>query len=274
MIRAIDIHFSYPSGVEALQGVSIKIRDGEFVALMGENGAGKTTLVKHFNGLLKPTRGEVFVDGRNTKELSVAELSRKVGLVFQNPDHQLFCESVENEIAFSLRNFGFDEATVSKRVKWALNFLDLVRYRKTSPFMLSGGERKRVVLASVLAWDPKIVILDEPTIGQDYHQKEKLLHFIRQLNAQDKTVIIVTHDVEFVVDCNPRVVLISRGQIVGDSTAKEVLTDRVVVEKASLVLPQITKLFYQLRGLGLPRNVMDVDEAERLLAGLVRRSGA
>jgi len=274
MIRAMDIHFSYLFGVEVLQGVSIEIGDGEFVALMGENGAGKTTLVKHFNGLLKPTRGDVFVDGRNTRELSVAELSRKVGLVFQNPDHQLFCESVENEIAFSLRNFGFDEATVSKRVKWALNFLDLVRYRKTSPFMLSGGERKRVVLASVLAWDPEIVILDEPTIGQDYHQKEKLLHFIRQLNAQGKTVIIVTHDVEFVVDCNPRVVLISHGRIVGDSSAKEVLTDRVVVKKASLVLPQITKLFYQLRGLGLPRNVMDVDEAERLLVGLVRRSDA
>jgi len=273
MIRAVDIYFTYPSGVEALRGLSIEIRDGEFVAIMGENGAGKTTLVRHFNGLLKPTRGDVFVDGHNTKELSVAELSRKVGLVFQNPDHQLFCESVENEIAYGLRNFGFDEATISKRVEWALNFLDLLRYRKTSPFMLSGGERKRVVLSSVLAWDPEIVIMDEPTIGQDYRQKEKLLHFVRQLNAQGKTVVIVTHDIEFVVDCSPRVVLISQGRIVGDGIANKVLTDQRVVEKASLVLPQITKLFYQLGDLGLPRNVMATDEAEKLLEGLVKGSG-
>jgi len=273
MIKTVDVHFTYPSGVKALQGISIEIMDGEFVAIMGENGAGKTTLVKHFNGLLKPTKGDVFVDGRNTKELSVAELSRKVGLVFQNPDHQLFCESVENEVAFGMRNFGLDETTISKRVEWALNFLGLARYRKASPFMLSGGERKRVVLSSVLAWDPKIVILDEPTIGQDFRQKEKLLHFIRQLNAQGKTVIIVTHDVEFVVDCNPRVVLMSHGRVVKDGAARDVLTDEMAVKRASLILPQITKLFRELKEFDLPRNVMQVDEAEKLLIRLMERAG-
>ncbi|MGB9684715.1 MAG: energy-coupling factor ABC transporter ATP-binding protein, partial [Candidatus Bathyarchaeales archaeon] len=153
MIEVQDVYFTYPSGVEALKGVSLTIQDGEFVAIMGENGAGKTTLVKHFNGLLKPTRGKVLVDGVETTKVSVATLARKVGFVFQNPDHQLFSETVEEEIAFALKNFGFSSDIIEKRVTWALNLLGLAQYRKTSPFMLSGGERKRVALASVLAWD-------------------------------------------------------------------------------------------------------------------------
>ena len=119
MIEVDNLFYRYPSGVEALRGVSLEIRRGEFLAIMGKNGAGKTTLVKHFNGLLKPTSGSVKVDGVDTRELSVAELSRKVGLVFQNPDHQLFCETVEEEISFALKNFGFDEETIEKRVEWA-----------------------------------------------------------------------------------------------------------------------------------------------------------
>ena len=186
---------------DRLRGVSLEIADGEFVAIMGQNGAGKTTLVKHFNGLLKPMKGRVLIDGVDTREVSVAKLSRKVGFVFQNPDHQLFSETVNDEISFALKNFGFDEKIIRKRVDWALNLLNLTRYRKVSPFMLSGGERKRVVLASVLAWNPEILILDEPTIGQDSHQKEKLRQFIIQMNQQGKTVLIVTHDIEFVVDC-------------------------------------------------------------------------
>ncbi|HDI12316.1 MAG TPA: ABC transporter ATP-binding protein, partial [Candidatus Bathyarchaeota archaeon] len=196
MIEVRNVYFTYPNGVEALKEVSLHIDRGEFVAIMGQNGAGKTTLVKHFNGLLKPTKGEVLVDGVNTKEVSVATLARKVGYVFQNPDHQLFCETVEKEIAFALKNFGFDEELIKKRVDWALNLLGLSQYRESSPFMLSGGERKRLALASVLAWDPEVVILDEPTIGQDYAQKEKLRQFILQLKAQGKTVVIVTHDIE------------------------------------------------------------------------------
>ncbi|MGB9134353.1 MAG: ABC transporter ATP-binding protein [Candidatus Bathyarchaeia archaeon] len=139
MIEAKDVYFTYPSGVEALKGVSLAIRDGEFVAIMGQNGAGKTTLVKQFNGLLKPTKGEVLVDSVSTRDASVARLSRNVGFVFQNPDSQLFCETVEEEVAFALRNFGFKETTLKKRITWALNLLGLAEYRKTSPFMLSGG---------------------------------------------------------------------------------------------------------------------------------------
>jgi energy-coupling factor transport system ATP-binding protein len=265
MIEVKDVSFTYPTGVQALKGVSLTIGDGEFVAVMGQNGAGKTTLVKQFNGLLKPTRGEVLVDEVSTRDVSVAKLARKVGFVFQNPDHQLFSETVEEEIAFALRNFGFDQATVEKRVTWALNLLDLTEYRKTSPFMLSGGERKRVALASVLAWDPSVVILDEPTIGQDHRQKENLRQFIVQLNDQGKTVVVVTHDVEFVAECNPRVVLMTDGQVIADGEAKKILTDTTLALRASIVPPQITQIFLGLGEFGLPTDVIDVSEAKRIL---------
>jgi len=265
VIEVKDMHFKYPSGVEALRGVTLTIPNGDFVAVMGQNGAGKTTLVKHFNGLLKPTKGDVLIDGVNTRDVSIAKLARNVGFVFQNPDHQLFCETVEEEVAFALRNFGFEKDIISKRVTWALNLLALTQYRQTSPFMLSGGERKRVALASVLAWDPKIVILDEPTIGQDHQQKEKLRQFIIQLREQKKTIVIVTHDVEFVAECNPRVVLMTEGKIVADGNADKILTDRDVVAKASIVPPQIAQIFMQLADLGLPTNVIDVYEARKIL---------
>jgi len=265
LIKVENVYFTYPNGVEALKGVSLEISDGEFVAIMGQNGAGKTTLVKHFNGLLKPTRGRVLVDGVDTREASVATLARKVGFVFQNPDHQLFSETVEDEIAFALKNFGFDEKTIEERIEWALNLLDLTRYRKTSPFMLSGGEKKRVALASVLAWNPKILVLDEPTIGQDRNQKEKLRQFIVQMKQQERTIVIVTHDIEFVVECKPRVVLMADGRIVADGPAREVLTDPDAIAKTSLLLPEITQVFLNLNDLGFPRNVIDVYEARDII---------
>jgi len=270
VIEVKDVRFIYPTGVEALRGVSLTIRDGEFVAIMGSNGAGKTTLVKHFNGLLKPTKGDILVDGVNTRKESIAHLARRVGFVFQNPDHQLFCETAEEEIAFALKNFGFDEATVGTRANWALNLLDIEQYRQTSPFMLSGGERKRLALASVLAWDPKVVVLDEPTIGQDFEQKEKLRQFIVQLNAQGKTVVVVTHDVEFVADCAPRVVLMAEGKIVADGEAKEILTNKELAFKASIVPPQITQILLGLADFGLPTDIIDVHEAGKLLLSFLK----
>jgi len=269
VIEVKDLYFTYPTDVEALRGITLTVDDGEFLAIMGQNGAGKTTLVKHFNGLLKPTRGEVVVDGVSTRKVSVAQLARKVGFVFQNPDHQLFCETVEEEVAFALRNFGFEENAIKKRVDWALNLLDVAQYRQTSPFMLSGGERKRVALASVLAWDPQVVILDEPTIGQDHRQKEKLRQYIIQLNAQKKTVIVVTHDVEFVAECNPHVVLMTEGKIVAEGLAEEILTNQKLVAQASIVSPQIAQIFLGLADLGLPTNVIDVHEARRILLVLL-----
>jgi energy-coupling factor transport system ATP-binding protein len=265
MIEVRDLYYTYPSGVEALRGISMIIHDGEFVAIMGENGAGKTTLVKHFNGLLKPTRGYVFVDGVETRKVSVAKLSRTVGLVFQNPDHQLFSETVEEEIAFGLRNFGFGKSEISERVSWALKALGLEKYRSVSPFLLSGGERKRVALAAVLAWDPKVIVLDEPTIGQDYAQKDKLRQFVLNVNSEGRTVVMVTHDVEFVADCAPRVILMSRGKIIGDGKAAEVLANTELLLKASIMPPQLTQLLFQLSDYGLPRNVLSLYEVKKLI---------
>ena len=269
MIRINDLYFTYPNGVEALNGVSLEVQDGEFLAIMGQNGAGKTTLVKHINGLLKPSRGTVLVDDLETTKASVATLARKVGYVFQNPDHQLFSETVEEEVSFALRNFGYDQHAIDERVTWALNLLDLTEYRKVSPFMLSGGERKRVALASVLAWDPKIVILDEPTIGQDAQQKERLRQFIVQLNRQGKTVIIVTNDIEFVAECKPRVVLMLEGMVLAEGEAEKILTDRELVDKASVVLPQIAQLFTDLKGRGFPVEVIDVFDAAKIILGRI-----
>jgi len=265
VIEVENVHFSYPNKVEALKGVSIKIKDGEFVAIMGQNGAGKSTLVKHFNGLLKPSIGTVRADGVETTKTSVATLARNVGFVFQNPDHQLFSETVEDEISFALKNFRFDPKVIENRVTWALNLLSLTQYRKTSPFLLSGGERKRVALASVLAWDPKTLILDEPTIGQDHEQKEILRQFILQLQTQGKTVVIVTHDVEFVAESNPRVVLMKEGKIVADGAGRDILTDSALLEISFIVLPQIAQLFMKLSSLGFPKNIIDIYEAKEII---------
>jgi energy-coupling factor transport system ATP-binding protein len=269
VIDAKELYFTYPNGVEALKGISTIIRDGEFVAIMGQNGAGKTTLVKHFNGLLKPTKGQVIVDGVDAGKVSVATLARNVGFVFQNPDHQLFSETVEQEIAFALRNFGFKEDVIENRVTWALNLLGLTEYRKTSPFMLSGGERKRVALASILAWDPKTLILDEPTIGQDYQQKEKLRQFILQMRTQERTIIMVTHDVEFVAECNPRVLLMREGKIIADGEAKNILTNPGILNSASIVPPQIAQIFLELADQmpspKLPTTIIDLYEAREAI---------
>jgi energy-coupling factor transport system ATP-binding protein len=268
LIRVEGLTFAYPNGVQVLKDFSLTIHAGEFIAIMGENGAGKTTLVKHLNGLLRPQAGIITLEDTDIADLSVAALARKVGLVFQNPDDQLFSENVESEISFALDNFGFEKEVVKNRVDWSLNLLDIEKYRESSPFILSGGERKRVALASVLAWDPDVVVLDEPTIGQDYRQKEKLRHFLAQLRTQGKTIIIVTHDVEFVAECEPRIVLMAQGEIIGDGTTKEIMTDVEAMDRASVAPPMITKVFSKLSEYGLPENVVDVDEAVSLLIRL------
>ncbi|MGQ9542849.1 MAG: energy-coupling factor ABC transporter ATP-binding protein [Candidatus Bathyarchaeia archaeon] len=261
MIEVKGLHFSY-DGNEVLHNINMTVYDGEFVAIMGENGAGKTTLIKHFNGLLKPSKGEVIIDGVSTRDVTVASLSRTVGLVFQNPDHQLFSETVFDEVAFSMRNFGYAEETIRRRVNFILETLDLSYYADASPFMLSGGERKRVALASILVSDPKHIVLDEPTIGQDHQQKEKLKNFIVQMNTQGRTVIIVTHDVEFVVECQPRVILLSKGSILADGPYNDILSNGDLVRKASLVPPQIGLLMFSLRDLSFNPKILDVYQAK------------
>lgn len=227
----------------ALSDVSLTLGKGETVAIVGENGAGKTTLVRHANGLLKPTKGSVLVDGVDTRETTTATLSRKVGIAFQNPDHQLFSDSVESEVSFALRNFGFAEEEVSKRLEWALSFFGLEQYRKSSPLVLSGGEKKRLTLACILAWDPEVVVLDEPTVGQDSVQKEKLAQIFRMLQSTGKTIVIVSHDVEFLWPIQPRLVVMSGGKVVADGGTSKIMADRELLEGARVTQPQMLRLY-------------------------------
>jgi len=271
MIDVRGVHFTYPSGTQALKGVDLKIEDGEFVAIMGENGAGKTTLIKHLNGIFKPSNGKVSIDDLDTKDSTIAEISRKVGLVFQNPDHQLFSETVEEEVAFALKNFDYNQEVIDKRVTWALNLLNLENHRNESPFILSGGERKRVALAAILAWNPKVIVLDEPTIGQDYEQKERLRQLIIQLNSQGRTVIMVTHDVEFVADCEPRVILMSKGKVIADGPALEILTDIKITNSASILVPQIPSLMALLKDMGTTHKILNYHDAKNDLLEIARR---
>ncbi len=246
VVEARDVTFVHRTGVVALSDVNLTIGKGETVAIVGENGAGKTTLVRHMNGLLKPTKGTVRVDGVDTRDTTTATLSRKVGIAFQNPDHQLFSESVENEVRFAMRNFGFAEELISQRVDWALNFFGLEQYRKTSPLVLSGGEKKRLTLACILAWDPDVVILDEPTVGQDALQKEKLGQIFRMLQSTGKTIVVVSHDVEFLWPLQPRLVVMSGGKIVADGGMSAVMTQRDVLEGARVTQPQLLRLYAAL----------------------------
>jgi len=268
LIEVHDLWYSY-NEVIALRGISLKIERGEIVAIMGENGAGKTTLIKHFNGLLKPMKGYVKVFGIDTRKATVAELSRRVGLVFQNPDHQLFAETVEEEVAFALKNFGYPENVIKKRVEWALKLLDLYDLKDQSPYALSGGERKRVAIASILSYDPDIIVFDEPTVGQDYAQKERLAQLIKLLWSRGKTIIVVTHDVEFVAENFPRVILMSRGKIIADDNTRRVLTNLSLIKKAKLNPPQITQIAFELSDLGVPKDIMWIHEARDAILRLV-----
>lgn len=262
MIEFENVTFVHQNGVKALDGVSLKIRDGETVAIVGENGAGKTTLVKHVTGLLKPSIGRVLVDGVETTKTSTARLSRSVGVAFQNPDHQFFSESVHEEMAFALRNFGFAPDLVEQRVTWGLELFGLDEYRDSSPLVLSGGEKKRLTLACILAWDPKVVILDEPTVGQDSIQKERLAGTIRLLGSTGKTVIVVSHDIEFLWPLQPRVVVMKSGKIVADGAAPSLMLERDILEGARVSQPQLVA-FYQALGERPPAPFIDPLEARR-----------
>lgn len=274
LIEFADVSFVHQTGVVALNDVNLKIAKGETVAIVGENGAGKTTLVRHINGLLKPTKGNVTMDGVDTRQTTTATLSRKVGIAFQNPDHQLFSESVENEVKFAMKNFGFAEDLISQRLDWALKFLGLEQYRKSSPLLLSGGEKKRLTLACILAWDPEVVVLDEPTVGQDALQKEKLAQIFKLLQSTGKTIIIVSHDVEFLWPIQPRLIVMSSGRIVADGQISRIMANRQLLESARVTQPQLLRLYLDLRQKP-PDPFLDVLEARDWIgAGKVRQEEA
>lgn len=259
IVEVEKLWYVYPTGVTALKGVSLKVCEGEFVAIMGRNASGKTTLVKHINGLLKPTRGIVTVDGIDTRKATVAELARKVGFVFQNPNDHLFADTVEEEIALTLKNLGADGGEIESTVEEILERFNVKEYRKQYPRYLSGGEKQRVALASVIVARPKVLILDEPTRGMDYRLKSQLMAFLNEYRSMGNTVIVVTHDVETVAEHADRVILLSEGGVVVDGNKREVLS------KALLFSPQINRLLQAFAKYGVPEDVLTVDEALDLL---------
>ena len=265
-----NIEYTYPSGVNALNDVSLEINKGDYVAIMGANGAGKTTLIKHFNGLLKPTKGKVRVNEIDTTTSSVAELARIVGFVFQNPDHQLFLTTVEEEIKFGPTNFNIPEDQIKKDMERVIAFLNLKDLLERSPFSLSEGERKRVAFASVLVMNPEILILDEPTMGQDAIQKRNIAKIISELNQEGRTIALVTHDVEFVAEYQPRVILMTEGQIIADGMAKDVLTNLEALDRTKLRPPQITELAWEIakQEETFPKDLISINEMKTRLLGL------
>lgn len=270
MIQLENVRYVYPNGVEALRDISLNIWEGELIAIMGENGSGKTTLLKHLNGLLKPTEGRVIIDGQDTRNATVAELAKRVGIVFQTPDTMFFSESVWSEVYFSLKILGYSESEAASRVEYALKFMDLWKYKDRSPFTLSGGEKKRLSIAIVLAWQPKYVVIDEPTVGQDALNRKRLEQLINRLRSEGVTVILSSHDVEFVIDLRPRVILLSRGKLLADGPAESILTDQDKLEKASLLLPQIPLLMKKLSVIGINPGCITVEEAFKEITNRIK----
>lgn len=252
-----DVDYVYPTrAVEALKGVNLQIREGEFLALVGQNGSGKTTLAKHLNGLLKPTRGEVLFRGRPLGEIRRTEMARHVGYVFQNPDHQIFSNTVREEVAFSPKMAGLDEQTIKERVAEALEVVGLSGYEEEVPFTLTKGERQRVAVASVLAAQPQVIILDEPTTGLDYRHQRSMMEMLRDLHRRGHTVIIITHSMWVAAEYAERVVVMKDGQILLDAPTRAAFAQEPVLAEASLHPPPLLRLGNWLGTSGLTLEAM------------------
>jgi len=253
-IEISNLYFSYPTGVEALRGISMTIDSGEQVAIVGQNGAGKTTLVKHLNGLLQPTSGFVRIGDWDTKDHSVAKLARRVGYVFQNPDEQLFSKNVGTEVAFGPKNLGYESGQVQALVKDALALTELSDKTETNPYDLSATWRKMVALASIIAMDTDIVIFDEPTTGQDAANIARIAYVIKVLRERGKTVITITHDIDFCAENFERVVAMSQGIVLLDGKATDVLGQEEILATTYVDPPQLTRLGKKLGLRNIVRN--------------------
>ena len=262
LIMIHDVEYVYSNGTVALKKVSLNINKGEFVAIMGQNGAGKTTLIRTVNGLIRPTKGEIFIEGENIDSKTIATLSKKVGIIFQNPTHQLFSNTVEDEIIFSLKNLNLNREEIQIKVDKVLKEFNLEKYRKRSPLNLSGGEAKKIATASIICREPEILVFDEPTLGQDAKEIRFFVKLIQNELKKGKTIIIVTHSVEFTIEHAPRTVLMSGGRIIADGPTKNILTNEFLVENSSLIMPQIYQLRIELQKIGIdvPKEVVKEQE--------------
>ena len=250
MIEFRDVHASYDGSAPILKGVSFTIRDGEFVAFVGTNGAGKSTTMRLMNGLLKPDAGQVLIDGVPTSDLRTSELARRVGFLFQNPDSQICCNTVREELLFGFKALGLDGPDADSRVDAIVE--EFAFDPDDDPFLLNRGARQLLALASIVVLAPPVVVLDEPTTGLDYRECVKVMDIIRRIHERGTTVVMVCHDMEVVADYAARCIVMSGGEVVDDAPTFDVLRNRETLERASLVPPQIVDLSLEL-GRAIPR---------------------
>jgi len=275
VIELKDVWYQYnpdtPIALWALKEINLKISEGEFVAIIGPTGSGKSTLIQHFNGLLRPTKGEVIVDGVTiSKNANLKSIRQKVGMVFQYPETQIFSETIYDELAFGLRNYGYPEDEIKEKIedatkKMGISHLPLSK----SPLSLSGGEMRRVAIASILAMEPKVFVLDEPLANLDPQGRRELLDEIDALNRRESlTIIIISHDLSEIARYADRVVVLNEGKIIMDGASKEIFKDVEKLVEISLGVPQIVELLYTLykRGADIPYNILDIEEAARCIA--------
>lgn len=243
MIEFRGVWFKYDEeGEYVLKDINLTVKRGEIISILGDNGSGKTTLIKHMNGLLKPTKGDVYVDGVNTKEKPISELSRKVAIVFQYPEKMFFSPSVEEELKATLKNFGVEGEELESRVEEILEEFRLADLRDRTPFSLSGGEQRRLSIAIAFSWDPDYIILDEPTTGLDGESRRDLTKTIENVLSKGKTVIIVTHDLEYLFEFAPKIILLNQGTIVFQGRFRELLENNEIVIRNGLDTPKISML--------------------------------
>ncbi|MBQ9742884.1 MAG: energy-coupling factor transporter ATPase [Ruminococcus sp.] len=276
-IQAENLTFYYegedeeqPNNVKlVLKGVSVSVRKGEFVAVIGHNGSGKSTLSKHMNAILLPTGGRMLVDGIDTNdEDRIYDVRRKVGLVLQNPDNQLVASIVEEDVAFGPENLGVEPSEIRRRVDSALKAVDMYDYRHHAPHKLSGGQKQRVAIAGILAMEPDCIVLDEPTAMLDPKGREEVISAITRLNREQSiTVVLITHNMEEAVDCD-RVIVMDSGKVLTEGTPVEVFSQVERLRRHKLDVPQATELCSMLRGVGLSFKELPLstDECVRMLS--------
>lgn len=263
----------------ALNNINLEIEDGDFVALIGHTGSGKSTLIQHLNGLLKATSGNIIVDcmDLSDKQTRLSDIRKKVGLVFQYPEYQLFEETIEKDIEYGPKNLGLKQEEITARVKRAMEMvgLDYETYKELSPFELSGGQKRRVAIAGVIAMEPKVLILDEPTAGLDPHGRDEILEQIKKLHAQyDMTVILVSHSMEDVAKIANRVIVMNKAEVALDGTVAEVFKEIETLENIGLAVPQVTYLIRELRskGFDISDDIFTIEAAKTEILKILKSS--
>ncbi len=248
MLKIEDLHYTYEDGTPALNGIDLEIGKGEFVAMLGSNGSGKSTLIRHLNGLFKPSLGRVLFQGQPLGDVEDQEVFSKIGIVFQDPDDQLFASTVEEDVAFGPANMGLTPDEIKERVHQALHMVNMQDFARKAVHALSHGQKKRICIAGILAMEPEIIILDEPTAGLDPMGVHSLMHLLEDLN-RDKgiTMIMATHVVDLVPLFMSKIAILSRGQVLRFGTPDEVFGDAEALEKAKLHLPLIAELMHILK---------------------------